>query len=414
VKKTILSLIVASSISFAGDYSFEATIAGGKTHFAPKIADDGLKATRTIHFGWQFNELDFPIKPQLALDMTSGSHYKPNSPLRTRSNKVFLNGLYEFENMGVIPYFLAGIGREDVKNEHHQNFNDSNLFNLGVGIKIPLFDVFSFKLEGRYIKRLDNGKEYEKVLLAGLNIGFGRKITYEEPSKPISIDDDNDGVSNRNDQCPHTKLGVIVDLTGCKKVVKKIIPKVVADDDNDGVTNKFDQCPNTPKGTHIDISGCEVKRVELKKKIEIKVYDQDNDGIADSVDSCPNSAPNAKVDSKGCIEVIKIKDVRFKSGSARINQQYLNDLNKVIRYLNENPQIRIEVAGHTDSRGSRKYNQKLSQRRADSVKRYLFSKGISNNRVSSAGYGESRPIASNKTAKGRAKNRRIEAEVYIK
>ncbi len=397
MKKIFLSLVVASSIAISGDYSFEATIAGGKTHFAPKLADTGINAVRTAHFGWQFNELNSPIKPQLALDMTSGSHYK-NSSARTRSNRAFLNGVYELLDENIIPYLLLGLGREDVKNVHHNSFNDTALANIGAGVKIALFADFSLKLEGRYMKRLGTGGGYEKVLLAGLNIGIGGK-----PAQIISKDDDNDGVLNLADRCPNTVAGTRVDASGCKIITKKI----VGDNDKDGILNNIDRCPNTPAGTHVNRDGC-----EPPKKVVKKVLDSDNDGVEDSVDRCPSTARDAVVDSNGCIQIIKIRDVKFRSGSARINQKYLVDLKKVIRYLNKNTQIKIEIAGHTDSRGSKRYNQKLSQRRADSVKKYLISRGISKSRVSSAGYGESRPIAQNNTANGRSKNRRIEAEVY--
>ncbi|MEP7236941.1 MAG: OmpA family protein, partial [Ferruginibacter sp.] len=76
--------------------------------------------------------------------------------------------------------------------------------------------------------------------------------------------------------------------------------------------------------------------------------------------------------------------------------------------LNENPTFKVQIDGHTDSQGGDDYNQKLSDERAASVKAYLMSKGIAEGRLSSAGYGESKPVADNKTAAGRAKNRRVE------
>jgi OOP family OmpA-OmpF porin len=86
-------------------------------------------------------------------------------------------------------------------------------------------------------------------------------------------------------------------------------------------------------------------------------------------------------------------------------------LDRLVAFMNENRDKRANLAGHTDSVGTDAYNQKLSERRVDSVRSYVVSKGVDSGRVSGEGFGESKPIADNKTAEGRAKNRRVEIKV---
>ncbi|MFZ1452386.1 MAG: OmpA family protein, partial [Ferruginibacter sp.] len=102
------------------------------------------------------------------------------------------------------------------------------------------------------------------------------------------------------------------------------------------------------------------------------------------------------------------KNVFFATASDKLLAQSFKRLNDVVTILNENPTYKVQIDGHTDSQGKDEYNQDLSDRRAASVKAYLVSKGIAEGRLSSAGYGETKPVADNNTAKGRASNRRVE------
>jgi len=111
-------------------------------------------------------------------------------------------------------------------------------------------------------------------------------------------------------------------------------------------------------------------------------------------------------------EIIKLNGVRFPHDSAEIIPSDIPILDKAVATLKRRSDINVEVAGHTDSSGSDAYNQALSARRAESVKNYLQSHGISASRLTSKGYGESAPIASNATKEGRAQNRRVELRVY--
>ncbi len=198
------------------------------------------------------------------------------------------------------------------------------------------------------------------------------------------LDSDSDGVKNSRDQCPNTPRGISVDARGCP-----------VDSDGDGVTDDKDQCPNTPRGAPVDENGCEL--------------DSDGDGVKDSVDECPNTPAGVQVDIKGCEirEEIVLRGVNVESNSDRLLPGAESRLNDAVATLQKNPTIEVEVAGHTDSDGAADYNEGLSARRAQTVHDYLAANGISVDRMSVRGYGESEPIADNSTSAGKAENRRV-------
>ncbi|MEM1411856.1 MAG: OmpA family protein [Pseudomonadota bacterium] len=209
------------------------------------------------------------------------------------------------------------------------------------------------------------------------------------PGEPVDavgceFDDDGDGVVNSKDQCPDTPAGMPVDRNGCP-----------LDDDRDGVPNSLDQCPGTPAGATVDENGC---------------ADTDGDGVFDYRDQCPNTAPGVAVDNTGCdLEAeYRLQGVTFEFDSARLTSAAEARLDEDVQILLRHSDLSVEIAGHTDSVGAEVYNQELSQRRAQSVKDYLVSKGADPSKLTVRGYGESDPIATNDTDAGRAQNRRVE------
>lgn len=197
------------------------------------------------------------------------------------------------------------------------------------------------------------------------------------------MDSDGDGVPDDRDQCPNTPAGVAVDAVGCP-----------LDTDGDGVPDYMDQCPGTPAGVEVNAQGCPL--------------DSDGDGVPDYQDQCPNTPAGAEVNSLGCEEDLVLRDVNFEFDSATLTSTAESILDGISSKLMANDQLRIRLEGHTDSVGPAAYNKDLSQRRADSVKAYLVSKGFNGSNVTTIGYGEEQPVASNQTAEGRAQNRRVE------
>jgi outer membrane beta-barrel protein len=203
-------------------------------------------------------------------------------------------------------------------------------------------------------------------------------------------DDDKDGVFNGIDECPDTPQGATVDARGCPK-----------DSDGDGVFDGIDRCPDTPKGATVDETGCPI--------------DSDGDGVYDGIDQCPGTRPGVAVNSVGCEilfdeerKTLVLGDINFEFDSDKLTAESEGILDSVAESLAHFAKARVEVAGHTDSKGGESYNLGLSQRRADAVKAYLVGKGIDASRMETRGYGESAPIADNSTEEGMAQNRRVE------
>lgn len=161
---------------------------------------------------------------------------------------------------------------------------------------------------------------------------------------------------------------------------------LLKDTDGDGVADKLDKCPGTPAGTVVDGSGCPLKVPAPVEKVIIT--EADRKVVADA-----------------------IKNLEFDLGKATIRSKSYATLNRVAGLLVEK-NFSLKLAGHTDNTGSDALNLKLSKDRAESVKAYLVSQGANASRIEATGYGEGQPIASNKTAAGRQKNRRVEFTLY--
>ncbi|MFP6781517.1 MAG: OmpA family protein, partial [Gammaproteobacteria bacterium] len=143
--------------------------------------------------------------------------------------------------------------------------------------------------------------------------------------------------------------------------------------------------------------------------------DSDGDGVIDPNDECPGTPAGVKVNSVGCPEVgekiLSLEGVNFDTNKATIKADSEAILNNAVKVLTENASVHVRVEGHTDSRGSDAYNQKLSQSRAEAVSAYLAANGIDAGRLSSVGYGESAPVAPNDTKENMYKNRRVDLVV---
>ena len=133
--------------------------------------------------------------------------------------------------------------------------------------------------------------------------------------------------------------------------------------------------------------------------------DADGDGVTDNKDQCPGTPAAAKVDERGCWT---IPGLNFAVDSSNIENQYEGELNALVDVLKANPGLKVRIDGHTDSSGSNRYNQSLSERRAESVRSYLEKGGVPSDRLSTKGFGEEKPAYPNDTASNRRGNRRTE------
>ncbi|MEO0472066.1 MAG: OmpA family protein, partial [Bacteroidota bacterium] len=202
-------------------------------------------------------------------------------------------------------------------------------------------------------------------------------------------DSDGDGILDEVDDCP--EVAGLAEFKGCP------------DSDGDLVPDREDDCPNE-KGI-LDLGGCP---------------DRDGDGVKDDADKCPDLAGTAEL--SGCPEIeeevkeqleFATKSVQFESASNVLKTSSYAVLDTIVSIMNEYTGYHLRASGHTDSRGEVGPNQLLSEKRAKACIDYLISKGIDPERVESVGFGESKPIADNINRAGRAKNRRVEFELFV-
>jgi OmpA-OmpF porin, OOP family len=357
----------------------------------------------------------------------------------------------------VTPYVLGGWSRLQFDPEQtvggKQSFDG---WEAALGVKAMLADRVLLRLEGRDVMitrdaPLSDNWTHNFIFSAGLDFVLGGHIK----------DSDQDGITDRHDKCPNTPLGAKVDAKGCPmdsdgdgvfdgldqcsntpKGVKVDSRGCPVDSDNDGVVDGTDQCPNTPLGAKVDAKGCPIDgdgdgvpdgidqcpNTPAGAIVDAKgcPSDSDGDGVYDGIDQCPNTPAGAKVDAKGCPIVVseketqlldtgllRLNNITFDTGKATLKPESNAPLDEVGTVLSQWPQLQIEIGGHTDSRGSAKMNQELSEARAQSVLDYLKAKfpTLNPSQYTVKGYGESQPVADNKTEMGRSQNRRVEFKV---
>jgi OOP family OmpA-OmpF porin len=298
----------------------------------------------------------------------------------------------------VVPFFLAGGGLLGVRSSAFSNGNDvDGAVHYGGGVKLFLHEFVGIRFEARNImsaaEALQNSGTAHVQVLAGLTITVGRKPPKEPPKPPPPVDDDRDkdGIVNETDECP--------DVAGVK-------PHGCPDTDGDSFRDTVDKCVEVP-GVAPD--GCPVK-------------DTDKDGFLDPDDDCPFE-PETKNDYKdddGCPDEVPPPIKKFTGNIPGIVFDFNKDtikassrpvLDEAVSVLKEFEDVRIHIVGHTDDVGTPAFNEDLSKRRADAVKKYLVDKGIDASRITTEGRGATDPDAPNDTEANRAKNRRIEFEI---
>jgi OOP family OmpA-OmpF porin len=376
-----------------------------------RVADDDggvtLALGRTLSTNWDAQ-----------ISFFGSEHNRPgNGSLDIQGLALSVNRVFYREG-GVNPFLSFGLGR--TKSSVDPGVDESNLTALyGVGVLIdigqPREDGSVFQLRGdlggrRVLSSNDSDdKPIDYVAGLGFQYSWGGS-----PARRV-VDSDGDGVNDDADNCPGTPAGTPVDASGCP------LPQ---DDDGDGVTNDIDKCPGTAAGAKVDASGCELDsdgdgvgdsrdqcpNTPAGAKVDDKgcELDSDADGVVDSQDKCPDTPKGDRVDAVGCSfkDEIKLPGVVFETGKADLKPESIPVLEGAVATLKRYPELRIEVAGHTDSRGSDALNLDLSKRRAATVLKFLLDGGMTNS-ATSRGYGERQPVANNNTEDGRQQNRRV-------
>ena len=332
--------------------------------------------------------------------------------------------VYADRDWTVAPYLLLGVGYLAVNLDSAGNDNNfAGTAGLGFNWRMGSSGKFSLRTEARTrvafgsdARWTGDGNLTDYLVSVGLQYDFGGEADIPAPR----ADTDGDGVLDMWDDCPDTARGTEVSSSGCP-----LLPRD-DDSDNDRVPDNRDECPNTPLGAAVNPQGCSLdsdmdgvptdrdRCPASRAGADVDIYgcenDLDADGVVDHQDSCPRTRPNARVDVYGCEieDVIHLPGINFQTGQDVLlpGSEYV--LRDAATTLNNHPDLMIEVAGHTDDMGPGDTNFILSERRANTVRDFLISQGVDASRLTAVGYGESQPIADNRTAEGRATNRRVE------
>lgn len=343
------------------------------------------------------------------------------SPLKT-SLKPFLSGGYGYSSIDIQPN----------TNELFLSKNVAKTFFGGFGLLYSVSDQVDFSVQSTYRRtsELFGTNHFEHLVSAHYNVGL--------------LDADGDGISDKKDECPD--VPGLKEFNGCP------------DTDEDGIMDKEDDCPEVPGLA--EFNGCQDTDGDGVRDPDDACpeipgdpalqgcLDSDNDGLIDPEDECPNEAgpdenmgcPWADSDgdgvtdnedqckdqagpasNNGCPEISsEVLDQLNKIGSkinfsaesaALIGKKTFATLNEIFLILKENPDGILIIEGYASSDGSEEYNQDLSIKRAESVRNYLISQGIPEERLIASGFGENDPIADNNTEQGRASNRRVQFKV---
>jgi outer membrane protein OmpA-like peptidoglycan-associated protein len=353
----------------------------------------------------------------------------------------------------ILPYLYGGIGSAKVDRDGFSS-KSSGAYHAGFGAVFRVGERLGIRLDGRDVsyKQDDGPGRATRVNVFQISSGvtafwMGRPRDTDEDGVPnkrdrcpdtpkgavvdaggCPLDTDKDKVYDGLDKCPNTPIGAIVDANGCPTDADgdgvpdgidqcNDTPKGVLvdakgcslDTDADGVPDGPDKCPGTPKGAHVDTSGCPL--------------DADLDGVPDGIDICPFTPAGVAVNAGGCPItpsyyerqlfddwVIRLTDLEFVPDSAALAPQGIARVDSVAQVLAQWPMLRFEVAAHSDNTGEEGARQPLTQLRARTVLQRIYAKYPSLNAKNYwyVGYGDTQPIASNRTPAGRALNRRVE------
>lgn len=319
----------------------------------------------------------------------------------------------------------------------------------GAGFRIGITPTLMLRIDGTATRATSGGV---------LNLSAGAGISLMLGSKPL-IDVDRDGVYDSDDDCDDTPLGALTDTRGCptdadRDGVSDGLDRCpdtaegaavneagcARDADGDNVSDGVDACPDTPAGAAVDGRGCPIdtdsddvpdgldRCSDTPRGASVDQLgcpgDEDGDRVPDGLDRCPRTQTGSIVNAFGCPPGVAegtsgtafsegtkrvLTAVVFTRGSAALPAAAHASLDSLALALMAQPGVTIEIGAHAD--GSASENTRLTELRAETVRRYLLSKGLSLARVSARGYGATEPLTGDRTAAGQDRNRRIEMRV---
>lgn len=317
---------------------------------------------------------------------------------------------------GIKPFALVGGGYYAQK--INGSSEGSGYVDAGLGLLFPLTSGLDLRTEARYVAVLNDAGAAEPGSdpLYDLQFGLALQATI---GSPVAIDADGDGLVDPYDLCPGTSANVAIDERGCPSDIDRDrvadyldrCPATPAgtpvdtagcpfDSDGDGVSDSFDRCPDTAAGLAVDRAGC--------------ATDADGDGIADMLDRCPATPAGVSVDTYGCVvekRATTFELIHFTYAQSKLTKEAKALLVAAAESIQNDPKMRVEIAGYNDPVETADAEADLSLKRANAVRSFLVEQGVAQGRLTIRGYGTASPIASNKTEQGRAQNRRVEIRV---
>lgn len=329
----------------------------------PVISAQAVEVTVTPLVGMQVNDIESVEQPDAVLGLAGGFKLTPRLGVEAEYLRAELdnsdqqaasvNGYLVLGNTEASfqPYLLAGLGINQKSLSA-----ESMLANGALGAFYKFSDALALRAEGRLTYPFDS-EDWRATALAGLQVTFGGRNMPAVPVPP-----------------PAEPAPAPVVAEPVVEPVRAVVPPPApVDTDGDGVTDDMDQCPNTQAGVVVDAKGCP-QYVTEDLKMELRVF--------------------------------------FDTNKSNVKDQYKGEITKVADKLKEFPEAKAKIEGHTDNKGARKLNERLSLARANSVKSMLVSEyGIAADRMSTEGFAYDRPIAPNTTVEGRAMNRRVYAVI---
>ncbi|MEO6584051.1 MAG: OmpA family protein [Ferruginibacter sp.] len=442
----VMSLVCVTS-SFAQNadrYTISGGVLGAANYSKFRLSQDIAGSDTKLKWGYAPGVfVTFPLGNVISLEAQAqysrvGGKYETTSATTLNQELTYLSvplffkihtgRLFAFDLGGQADFLLSAKDKTLPAEVDNESAFDHN--SLGVLGGVELFPRGRVTLYGKYVhglKRIDKNTvslqpdRYNQQIQVGAKFKlFGKRIPGIPPPPPVPVvvDRDGDGVLDADDKCPDTPGSATLmgcpdrdgdgiadgddkcpDVAGLAKYQGCPIP----DTDGDGVNDEQDKCP-TVAGT-AKYEGCPVP-------------DTDGDGVNDELDKCPTRAGTAEnqgcpVIAKEVIEKINFaaRNVFFSTASYKLLPKSFASLKGVANLMKADNSLMLDIDGHTDSQGSDEYNHTLSHDRAASVKDYLISQGVEESRLKSTGFGETKPVADNSTAAGRAKNRRTEMTV---
>ncbi len=341
----------------------------------------GIELTPSTQFQIEYGVTNADGKASEASANTPANRFDVEQEMITGNFLIGTDQVTGYSESALRPYVLIGAGQSKIKVENQESYtltspikgqatgqipagtqvaeSKDTIGNLGLGAMYRVNDALSLRGEGRAVYNFDYGW-WEGMALAGLEVVLGGHLApavVVPPVEPVEIP--------------------VIEPVVPETPVVVVVPQVDGDSDGDGVLDSADQCPNTPANVVVDATGCpEILKVDDVLQMELRVF--------------------------------------FDNDKSVIKDQYNSEIAKVAEKMREYPNSTAQIEGHASQtkRSSAKYNQRLSEARAIAVKSMLTNQfGVEPNRLSTVGYGFTRPIAPNTTPEGQAMNRRVYAVI---